>query len=196
MLNRVLSKGEQALETTLDFLQNHMVEVMQCTPITAYPGTEYYNQAVENGWVPKYDLDDPEAMELCPDRLDFPRKGIKRLTDHAYGYFYLTPRYLRLSKWKNFTQKRWFWLYRIIFNFIPFVLKDFLGNFVFKNTVYEDQDFSKLATTSNPTEEQKLDIKKQNKLNRIMNQIDNFQRQLMKEIQMRKAQFTTPIIRE
>jgi radical SAM superfamily enzyme YgiQ (UPF0313 family) len=179
-------EGREALETTLQFLLDHDVEIMQCTPITAYPGTEYYNQAVEKGWIPRYDIDSPESMELCPDRPDFPRKGIKRLMDHAYGYFYLTPKYLRLRKWKNFTQKRWLWLYRIIGKFVPFVLKDFLGNFVFKNTVYEDQDFSKLKAKTEKTKEEKQELKKQTKLNRAMNQIDNFQKRILQEIQIRK----------
>ena len=67
-----------------------MIQVSIAAP---YPGTEFYEQAVENGWLSTTDLLNSEGVQECV--VQYPglsAADIEARLDRFYGRFYLRPR--------------------------------------------------------------------------------------------------------
>lgn len=140
-------EARRALDLTLDFLHAHGVEIMQCTPYTAYPGTKFYDQAVGRGWVQAIDLEHPENTRLTPDREGFSRAQLIGLVKHAFRKFYLSPRYFfKLAKWKHLLKRNWLWVYSVITKFALVGFRDFLVGAVLNDDLWETQDLSHVTT--------------------------------------------------
>jgi anaerobic magnesium-protoporphyrin IX monomethyl ester cyclase len=138
--------AKEALDSTIDFLLANNIEIMQCTSLTAYPGTGYYDEAIRAGSIRAIDLEHPELVNLCPDRPGFSRVQMKMLVERAFRRFYLTPQYIfKLSKWQHLLHRRWFWLYSVLGKFIKVGVKDFLLGTLLNKKLWQDQDVKALA---------------------------------------------------
>ncbi len=138
--------AREALDATIDFLLQNNVEIMQCTSLTAYPGTGFYDEAVRAGSIKAINLEHPEMTNLCPDRPELSRQQMKELVERAFHRFYLTPKYmLKLSKWGNLVNRKWFWLYSILGKFIKVGVKDFILGTLLNKSLWEDQKVATLA---------------------------------------------------
>ncbi len=138
--------AREALDCTIDFLLEKNVEIMQCTSLTAYPSTSFYEEAVQRGWVTKINLEHPELTNLCPDRPELSREQMKILVERAFHRFYLTPKYfLKLSKWRNLLDRKWFWLYNILGKFIKVGVVDFILGTLLNKKLWENQKVETLA---------------------------------------------------
>ncbi len=138
--------AKEALDTTIDFLLKKQVEIMQCTSLTAYPGTGFYDEAVRAGSIKAIDLEHPEQTNLCPDRPEFSRGQMKNLVERAFRRFYLTPKYMmNAGKMRNLLRPKWFWLYGVLGKFIKVGIIDFILGTLLNKNLWEDQKVAILA---------------------------------------------------
>jgi anaerobic magnesium-protoporphyrin IX monomethyl ester cyclase len=140
-----LLEAREALDSTIDFLHAHNVEIMQCTSLTAYPGTGFYVEAVKKGWIKPIDMTHLETVDLSPERPDFPRKKLMELINRAFRRFYLSPKYLfKLSKWTNLLNRKWWWVYKVLGKFVR-VGMDFIFGNILNDNLYGNEDWEELA---------------------------------------------------
>ncbi len=139
-------EAQECLDLTVNFLLQQGVEIMQCTPYTAYPGTGFYDEAVEKGWVKPFDLLKAEMTSLTPERPGFPRAKMRKLVGRAFRRFYLNPRYFfKPSKWAHFLHRDWFWLYKVIFSFTRVGMKEFFIPAILSKNLWKDQQLRDLT---------------------------------------------------
>ncbi len=138
--------AKEALDTTIDFLLRNKVEIMQCTSLTAYPGTGFYEEAIRAGSIKPINLEHPEQTNLCPERPGFSRAQMMSLVERAFRRFYVTPKYmLSAGKMRNLLRPKWFWLYSVLGKFIKVGVVDFLLGTLFNKHLWENQKIETLA---------------------------------------------------
>ncbi|HMF31684.1 MAG TPA: radical SAM protein [Candidatus Lokiarchaeia archaeon] len=139
------TEAREALDMTIDFLHAHNVAIMQCTSLTAYPGTAFYDEAVQKGWVKPVDITHPERTNISPDRPDFPRSKMPELIARAFKRFYLSPKYFfKLAKWRQLLQRNWWWAIKVLGSFSR-VGMDFIFGNILGDDLYEDENWDELA---------------------------------------------------
>jgi radical SAM superfamily enzyme YgiQ (UPF0313 family) len=121
--------GEDRADTlkTLQLVKDLQIDIMMTNPLTPFPGTKLWDEAVANNWVDK-DFDwaswDFNVMMRTPD---LSIREIDNLLEYSYrffykdiGYFLFGKKLLRLIHPKY----RWFW--KIAPTFLTKGLKNFL----------------------------------------------------------------------
>ncbi|NHI91319.1 MAG: radical SAM protein [Candidatus Lokiarchaeota archaeon] len=134
--NRILVFGAFIIGTigetrqdTLDNIKNIRelgVDFMMTNPITPFPGTELWDEAMENGWIDKdfkWENWDFRAVMRTPD---LSKEELKELTDYSYKYFYSFKRFLNPKKLLNIFNARFWRVLKDAPGFVTGGLKDFL----------------------------------------------------------------------
>ena len=121
--------GESAKETIHNFKMMKKLELdfMMTNPITAFPGTELWDEAVKNGWVKKdFRWEDWEfGPMLNTDKLT--KEEIKDLLDASYKSFYGDLSYFLFGKKAlNILNPKFWRLFKVAPAFIVRGLKNFL----------------------------------------------------------------------
>ncbi len=84
---------KQTIEETMRFACEIDPEMIQVSIAAPYPGTEFYSQAVKNGWLSPDDLTNPDGIQECVLRYpDLSPADITVRVDRFYRKFYLRPR--------------------------------------------------------------------------------------------------------
>ena len=98
---------------TIQFAKDLDIDIMQFTPLTPYPKTKLYDEALEKGWIK---IDDYDRWNLCNPIMatpDLSVEDIKDLVVEAYRSFYLdgfrTNFLMRGGKRMSRDQFLWFW---------------------------------------------------------------------------------------
>ncbi len=113
---------------TVEFMRNSGLDVMQATPLTPYPGTPLYHQALEKGWCEErwwrnWDLG--PAMETA----DLTRDEIHELFQYTMRRFYYNLKwYWGLKKWKMILSDKFGWWWKVA----PKFFAKGATNFIFK----------------------------------------------------------------
>lgn len=84
---------KQTIEETIRFACQVDPDMIQVSIAAPYPGTEFYKQAVDSGWLSPDDLTNPEGIQECV--LRYPDLGPADITaglDRFYKRFYMRPR--------------------------------------------------------------------------------------------------------
>lgn len=106
-----VGETREDIKATVEFMRNSGLDVMQATPITPYPGTPLYHQALENGWCKERWWEDWDLRAVM-DTPDLTRVEIHELFQYTMRRFYYNMSwYMSLKKWKLiFSDKmRWWW---------------------------------------------------------------------------------------
>lgn len=90
----------ETIEQTIRYACEIDPDTIQVSLPAPYPGTEFYRQAVENGWLIPSSLVASDGTQTCPIRYDdLSSEEICRSRDRFYKRFYFRPRVmLRLSR--------------------------------------------------------------------------------------------------
>jgi hopanoid biosynthesis associated radical SAM protein HpnJ len=90
----------ETIERTISYACEIDPETIQVSLPAPYPGTVFYQQAVENGWLVETDLVHSDGAQDCPIHYEsLSNKDICTLRDHFYKRFYFRPKVmLRLGK--------------------------------------------------------------------------------------------------
>jgi radical SAM superfamily enzyme YgiQ (UPF0313 family) len=96
-----------AMQTTIDFLLENHVELMQCSVITAYPGTAYYDQAIVKNWI-------EVNGDMTPDRVGYSREEVLTTAKMAYKRFYSWRYLLSAWNWGSMLLRRFRWKLNIL----------------------------------------------------------------------------------
>ena len=124
--------GETIEDTwkTFKMMKDLEIDLMMTYPITPFPGTPLYEQAVENGWIPedfKWEKWDLSSVMHTPDMTS---DEIQDLVDESYRFFYKDIGYWLFSKKFArilFNPKFW-WFRKIALSFITNGLTKYLFN--------------------------------------------------------------------
>ncbi len=121
--------GENSADVwrTLHMMKELEIDIMMTNPLTPFPGTPLYDEAVANNWIPKdfrWEKWDLTAVMNTPD---MSRSEIQDLVDESYrffykdiGYFIFGKRILRVI----FNPKFW-WFRKVAFNYLTKGLTEF-----------------------------------------------------------------------
>jgi radical SAM superfamily enzyme YgiQ (UPF0313 family) len=105
-----LGETKEDVKATIKFAEDLDIDIMQFTPLTPYPSTELYQQALQNGWISDEDFEDFSRWNLVRPIMrtpDLSTQEIYQLVQDAYRDFYF--------KWKeNFHRS---FLVRALFRF-------------------------------------------------------------------------------
>ena len=107
--------GESAEDVmkTIKFASELDIDIMQFTPLTPYPKTKLYKEALEKGWVKVNDYDKWNLVSPIMATPDLTVDEIKDLVVTAYRSFYLdgfrTSFLMRGGKRMSRDQFLWFW---------------------------------------------------------------------------------------
>lgn len=98
---------------TIQFAKDLDIDIMQFTPLTPYPKTKLYDEALEKGWIK---IDDYDRWNLCNPIMATPDLSVEDIRDlvvEAYRSFYLdgfrTNFLMRGGKRMSRDQFLWFW---------------------------------------------------------------------------------------
>ncbi len=142
--------AKEALDITVSFLHKNHVNIMQCTPLTAYPGTDFYIEAVQKGWIQPVDLSHP-TTGLFPTRNGFKGDQVLELAKRAMKNFYISPKFfLSPYKWRYMlVRPEWRWLTKVMAKFSQGGIKDFILGSLLADKIWEEEDV-KLPPTPAP----------------------------------------------
>lgn len=123
---------EDTLET-VEFMRKSRLDLMQATPLTPYPGTPLYQEAIEKGWLAGNEHW-WEDWDLTPvmNTPDLTREEIKDLLELTMRRFYYNIRWtMDIRKWKMILGEKFLWWWQIAPKFyakgaVNFIFK--LGN--------------------------------------------------------------------
>ncbi|MHA1650337.1 MAG: B12-binding domain-containing radical SAM protein [Candidatus Helarchaeota archaeon] len=124
-----IGESKEDVRKTIRFARELDIDIMQFTPLTPYPQTRLFKEAMEKGWIkdPNYD-----NWNLCHPIMATPDLTIEEIHDlviEAYRNFYLegvrTNFLLRGGKRMSQRQFRWFWrmMPEFLANSIPAIFK-------------------------------------------------------------------------
>ena len=83
----------QTVEETMRFACEIDPDMIQVSIAAPYPGTEFYNQAISNGWLSPDDLLNPDGIQECVVHYpDLSSADITVRVDTFYRRFYMRPR--------------------------------------------------------------------------------------------------------
>ncbi len=133
--------AKEALDITTNFLIGNHVNLMQCTPLTAYPGTDFYAEAVQKGWIKPVDLSRP-TTGLYPTRNEFKGDQLLDLAKRSMRRFYTNPKFfLSISKWQDIlVRSKWRWLPKVLVKFAQVGIKDFILGSILADKIWEEED--------------------------------------------------------
>jgi anaerobic magnesium-protoporphyrin IX monomethyl ester cyclase len=82
--------GETIKDTwrTLKLMKELDIDLMMTCPITPFPGTPLYDDAVKNGWIPDDFKWEKWNIRAAMNTPDMTRDEIQELVDESYRYFY------------------------------------------------------------------------------------------------------------
>ncbi|MBD3229223.1 MAG: radical SAM protein [Candidatus Lokiarchaeota archaeon] len=99
----------------IEFCEKMDIDIMQFTPLTPYPGTKLYEEALEKDWIKNFDWEDWNLVDPIMRTPDLSIKEIKELVTYAYKTFYLKSIFNRNSwVWRgarriSMSPLSWFW---------------------------------------------------------------------------------------
>ncbi|TFF98245.1 MAG: radical SAM protein [Promethearchaeota archaeon] len=96
-----IGETKEDVRFNIEMMSKLKLDFMMTNPLTAFPGTPLYYEALENGWVDKefrFEDWDFGPMVKTPD---LSKDDIQELLDESYESFYTNPRWLVLDKIKG-----------------------------------------------------------------------------------------------
>lgn len=86
-------ESHETVQQTLRFACEMDPDTMQVSVPAPYPGTEFYQQALENGWLVPEALVASDGTQMCPISYpDFSSREISKALDMIYKRFYFRPK--------------------------------------------------------------------------------------------------------
>jgi anaerobic magnesium-protoporphyrin IX monomethyl ester cyclase len=73
----------------IDFCKKMDIDIMQFTPLTPYPGTKLYKEAMEKNWIENFNWEDWNLVDPIMRTPELSIKEIKDLVVYAYKSYYL-----------------------------------------------------------------------------------------------------------
>lgn len=84
---------KETIQQTIKFANEIAPDTIQVSIASPYPGTEFYDQAIENGWLKKADLVSKDGAQQCVISYDnLTSQEIMQSVDEFYRKFYFRPR--------------------------------------------------------------------------------------------------------
>ncbi len=119
------------VKRNIDFCKKMEVDIMQFTPLTPYPGTKLYEEAMEKGWIENPNYENWNLVDPIMRTPDLSIKEIKEIVVYAYKSYYLGNLFNKdIWLWKGARriskpQLSWFWreVPSFLFSSIPAILK-------------------------------------------------------------------------
>lgn len=96
-----IGESREDVEYNIKMMSKIKLDFMMTNPLTAFPGTPLYYQALENGWIDKdFKWENWDFGPMC-NTPDLTTDDIQELLDKSYESFYFNPRWLILDKIKG-----------------------------------------------------------------------------------------------
>ncbi|MHA1270141.1 MAG: B12-binding domain-containing radical SAM protein [Candidatus Helarchaeota archaeon] len=110
------------VKRNIDFCNKMEVDIMQFTPLTPYPGTKLYEEALEKEWIENLDYEDWNLVSPIMRTPDLSINEIKELVIYAYKKFYLG-NILDKNAWiwkgaRRISQPQLLWFWREVPSFL------------------------------------------------------------------------------
>ncbi|MHA1753242.1 MAG: B12-binding domain-containing radical SAM protein [Candidatus Helarchaeota archaeon] len=119
------------VKKNIEFCKKMEVDIMQFTPLTPYPGTKLYTEAMEKNWIENTNYEDWNLVDPIMKTPDLSIKEIKDLVVYAYKSYYLG-NIIDKNTWiwkgaRRISRSRFLWFWRevpsFLFSSIPAILK-------------------------------------------------------------------------
>ena len=106
----------------IEFCKKMEIDIMQFTPLTPYPGTKLYEEAMEKEWIENFDWKDWNLVDPIMKTPDLSIKEIKDLVVYAYKNYYLGSIFNR-NTWiwtgaRRITKPQLLWFWGEVPNFL------------------------------------------------------------------------------
>lgn len=122
-----LGETKEDVKATIKFAEDLDIDIMQFTPLTPYPSTELYQQALQNGWISDEDFEDFSRWNLVRPIMrtpDLSTQEIYQLVQDAYLDFYfrwkqkLHHSFLARALFRFARNPRFWWFFKMTRKFL------------------------------------------------------------------------------
>jgi anaerobic magnesium-protoporphyrin IX monomethyl ester cyclase len=116
-----IEETKEDVRKTIQFARELDIDIMQFTPLTPYPHTRLFKEAMENGWIKDLNYDNWNLVNPIMETPNLTVDEIQELVTEAYRDFYLAgfrTNFLMRGAKRILGQKQFTWFWRMMPGFL------------------------------------------------------------------------------